>query len=263
MGIEVYNEAELDHVRHGGRILSGALQLIEKSLRVGISTLEIDQIAEEFIRANGGEPSFKGTYNYPFSVCTSINDEAVHGMPRADKIIADGDIVSVDVGVRYNGFCTDAARTFAVGNVGPEALDLIKHTEQSFWESIRGLKAMSKVGDIGARIEDYIKKNTTYSIIRTYLGHGIGKKPHQDPLIPNYRLDKKSKVGLKAHVRSRLPIGSIIAIEPMINAGTADVKLADDKWTVSTADGRLSAHYENTLIILADGVEVVTIHDKS
>jgi len=256
--IKIYNEEQLNNLRKSGKILSQTLDLIKKSIREGISTLELDKIAEEFICKNGAVPSFKGYNGYKFSICTSVNEESIHGMPRKTKILENGDIISVDIGVRYNGMCTDAARTWGVGEISTEAQNLIDACEQCFREAIKGLKAMSKVGDIGQRIEDYIKKNTSYSIIDRYFGHGVGEKVHEDPLIPNFVPDKKSKRVLKDITRVRLPSCSVIAIEPMINQGTKEVKVGKDKWTVVTADGKLAAHYENTLIVMENNIEIVT-----
>ena len=260
MGIITYNEEQLNLMRQSGKILSGCLSVLKAAIKPGISTLELDQMAEKYIRDNGGEPSFKGYSGYEFSICTSVNEGAIHCRPSADKILREGDIITVDIGVRFGGMCTDAARTWGVGKISDEAQRLINATEQCFTEAIRGLKAMSKVGDIGARIEKYITENTTYSIIEQYCGHGIGEKPHQDPLIPNFVPRKILGSGrLRESTRMRLPAGCAIAIEPMINEGVKEVVLDADRWSTRTADGKLSCHYENTLIILDDGVEVVTV----
>jgi len=262
MAIETYNEDQLNSLRQSGKILSGCLSLLHGMIRPGITTLDLDTAAEKHIRDNGGVPSFKGYSGYGFSICTSINEGAIHCMP-SDRALKDGDIISVDVGVRFEGMCTDAARTWGVGKISEEAQKLIDATEQCFTEAIRGLKAMSKVGDIGERIEKYIHENTTYSIIEQYCGHGIGENPHQDPLIPNFVPKKKFGSGrLRDSIRTRLPAGCVIAIEPMINQGVKEVVLDTDKWSTRTADGKLSCHYENTLIVLDDGVEVVTLFLK-
>jgi len=257
-GIKTYNAEQHQYLREGGKILLGALMAVEAVIKEGVSTLDLNNVAEQYIRERGAEPSFQGYNGFEFAICASVNEESIHGKPRADKVLKNGDIVSVDVGVRWKGMCTDAARTFAVGEISEEARNLINATEQCFEEAIRGLKAKSKVGDIGERIEAYIKGNTTYSIIDTYFGHGIGEKLHEDPLIPNFKPDKKARKVIKECVIARLPVGSVIAIEPMINQGVKDVKLSNDGWTAITADGKLAAHYENTLIIHEDGVEVVT-----
>jgi len=253
-----YSPEQLDLVRKSGEILSKTLALLESKVAVGISTLELNDIAEAFILKNDAVPSFKNYNGYTFAICTSVNEESIHGMPRKEKLLKEGDIVSVDVGVRYKGFCTDAARTFAVGKISADAQKLVDITRQCFFEAIRGLKANSKVGDIGARIEDYVRANSDFSIIDNYFGHGVGERVHEEPLIPNYRPAKTAKKVIKDVGRVRLPLHSVIAIEPMINAGGKEVKVCPDKWTVVTVDGKLAAHYENTLIIKEDGVEVVT-----
>ncbi|MCL2570044.1 MAG: type I methionyl aminopeptidase [Firmicutes bacterium] len=255
--IKTYNKEQLDYVREGGKILAQALSILKDSVKPGISTMELDKIAEDFIRAQGAEPAFMGYNGYKHTICASVNEEAIHGIPRTDKILKEGDIISVDCGVKWKGFCTDAARTIAVGKISDEAHKLIDATEQSFFQAIKGLKAMSKVGDIGTRIENYIKGNTNFSIIEKFCGHGIGEEVHQEPRIINYV--PKVKINLHTDLRKRLPAGCVIAIEPMINVGTKDVKVGDDGWTVVTGDGKLSAHYENTVIVLEGCVEVVTL----
>ncbi|MCL2587308.1 MAG: type I methionyl aminopeptidase [Firmicutes bacterium] len=253
--IQTYNEAELEIIRAGGKILARTHEELARHIRAGISTLELDKIAEKFIRDNNAEPAFKGFNRYPYSICASVNEESIHGMPRGDKILREGDIISIDIGLRFKGFCTDAARTHSVGAVSEEAKKLIEITEKSFWRAIKDLKAKSKVGDIGDRVEDFVRNNSTFSIIETYFGHGIGRSVHQDPLIPNFRADKK----IRKLTLQRLPLHCVICIEPMINVGDKEVEVGKDGWTVRTKDGSLAAHYENTVIILQDGVEVVTI----
>ena len=253
--MKTYNESELNNIRKAGDILKRALVVAEQSIRVGISTLEIDKIVDGFIVLNGAEPSFKNYRGYGYATCISINDEVVHGMPRADKLLHDGDIISIDIGVRWDGFCADAARTFGVGEISTEAKDLIMHTEQSFKEAVNNLKAGSTVGDIGLRIENYIRQNTSYSILEQYFGHGIGRGVHEEPLIPNFIARTPQ---LKAIARKQFPTNTAICIEPMICIGNNKVETKADGWTVVTSDGKLSAHYENTLIVHDDGVEVVT-----
>ena len=257
--IKTYNAEQLDLIRQSGKILASTLNLLKQKIQPGISTLELDAIAETHIRSHADAiPSFKDYNGFPLSICTSVNEESIHGLPRADKILKEGDIISVDVGVRYKGFCTDAARTFPVGKISPEAQKLINITRNCFYEGINGLKAKSKVGDIGDRIEDYVTANSDFSIIDNFFGHGVGEKVHEDPLIPNFRITKRHKLALKDIGRVRLPLHSVIAIEPMINQGKKDVKTAPDKFTMITVDGKLAAHWEITLIILEDGVEIVT-----
>ena len=253
--MKTYKESELNNIREAGAILKRALLLAEQSVRVGISTLEIDGIVDAFIIANGAEPSFKGYRGYGYATCISVNEEVVHGTPRAEKFLQDGDIVSIDIGVRWNGFCADAARTFGVGTISDEAKQLIAHTEQCFHEAIKDLKAGSTVGEIGRNVEYYIKHNTTYSILEQYFGHGIGRGVHEEPLIPNFIARTPQ---LKAIARKQFPANTAICIEPMICLGGNSVETKSDGWTVVTSDGKLSAHYENTLIVKEDGVEVVT-----
>jgi methionyl aminopeptidase len=253
--MKTYNAEELQSLRKAGEILSSALLQTYKAIRAGISTLQLDKIAEDYILSRGGQPCFKDHRGYGFATCISVNHEVVHGMPRAGSVLKEGDIVSIDVGVRFGGMCADAARTFGVGKILPEAERLITETKNSFFAAIDGLRAGSTVGDIGRKVEDYIKKNTSYSIITNYFGHGIGKSVHEEPLIPNFRARTPALI---INGKKKLPAGTAICIEPMINAGAKDVKTLSDGWTVVTADGKLSAHYENTLIVHADRVEVVT-----
>ena len=253
--MKTYSESELDNIRRAGSILAQAIAVAEKSVMAGISTLELDKVVNEFIIKEGAEPAFKDYRNYGFATCISVNDEIVHGKPRADKILQNGDIVTIDAGVRWNGFCADAARTFGVGKISESAQKLIDVTKQCFFEAIKTLKAGSTVGEVGRRVEYYIKHNTTYSILTNYFGHGIGRNVHEEPLIPNF---VPTTSQLKAIVRKKLPANTAICIEPMICEGQNAVRTKEDGWTVVTVDGKLSAHYENTVIIHADKVEIVT-----
>ena len=253
--MKTYNEDELNNMRRAGEILSAALLEASKAVKPGISTLELDKVAEDYILSMGAEPAFKDVRGFGFATCISVNDEIVHGKPKADKILQEGDIVSVDVGVRYNGFCSDACRTFGVGEISSKAQKLIDHTKQCFFEAVSTLKAGSLVGEVGKKIENYIKQHTTYSILTNYFGHGIGKNVHEEPLIPNF-VPKTSQ--LKSIIRKAFPENAAICIEPMICEGGNAVRVKEDGWTAVTVDGKLSAHYENALIIHADGVEVLT-----
>jgi len=264
--IKTYSNEQLDNLRRSGKILADALDIVRAAIKPGITTLELDAIAHSYIIEAGAIPSFKDYNGFKYSICTSVNEESIHGMPRKDKLLKEGDIVSIDIGVKYNGMCTDAARTYPVGKISDDTQRLIDVTEQCFHEGIQGLKAKSKVGDIGEKIQRYIEQQRKecpcgmeYGIIENYFGHGVGERVHEDPLVPNYIPHKKTPKIVKDWCRTRLPAGSVIAIEPMINAGTGQVRTASDKWTAVTVDGKLAAHYENTLIILQDGVEVVTI----
>ena len=253
--MKTYTQSELDNIRKAGNILARALAFAGKSVKTGISTLELDKIVDDFIIKEGGEPAFKDYRSYGFATCISVNDEIVHGKPRADKILQNGDIVSIDAGVRWNGFCADAARTFGVGRISENAQKLIDATKQCFFEAIKTLRAGSLVGEVGRRVEYYIKHNTTYSILTNYFGHGIGRNVHEEPLIPNF-IPTVSQ--LKRVCRRKFPAGTAICVEPMICEGDPATKTKEDKWTVVMADGKLAAHYENTVIIHESGVEIVT-----
>jgi len=253
--MHTYNETQIENIRRAGEIVSSALLAVFKAIKPGVSTLELNRIAEDLILKSNAEPAFKDHRSFDFATCMSVNEEIVHGKPRADKILQEGDIISVDIGARYNGFCADAARTFGVGKISAEAQDLLQHTKQCFIEATKSLKAGNRVGEIGRHIEYYIKHNTTYGILTNYFGHGIGRNVHEDPLIPNF-VPKIAQ--LEAIIRKKLPENTAICIEPMICAGDNAVKTKSDGWTVVMADGKLSAHHENTLIIRKNGVEVVT-----
>ena len=253
--MKTYKVDELNNIRRAGEILSMALLAARDAIAPGVSTLEIDRVAENVIVEQGGEGCFKDYRDYGFATCISVNEEVVHGMPRANKILREGDVVSIDVGVRYNGFCADAARTFGVGEISKSAQDLIDAAKQCFFEAIKTLKAGSTVGEVGRRVEYYIRHNTTYGILTNYFGHGIGRAVHEEPLIPNF-IPKVPQ--LKSICRRKFLAGSVVCIEPMISEGDQTTKTKNDKWTVVMADGKLAAHYENTVIIHADGVEVVT-----
>jgi len=253
--MKTYTRSELDNIRRAGEILSAALLSSKNTIAVGVSTLDIDKAAESVILAQGGDPCFKNYHGYGFATCISVNEEVVHGVPRADRILKDGDIVSIDVGVRFNGFCADAARTFGVGNISQDAQKLIDVTKQCFFEAIKTLKAGSLVGEVGRRVEYYIRHNTAYGILTNYFGHGIGRGVHEEPLIPNF---VPSVQQLKNICRRKFPVGTVVCIEPMICEGNPATKTKQDKWTVVMADGKLAEHYENTVIVHENGVEIVT-----
>lgn len=246
--IYLKSRSEVDKIRRSGRIVAELLNLLEKQIRPGIMTKELDKFAEEFIISHGAKPSFKGYYGYPGSLCTSINEEVVHGIP-GDRILKEGDIISIDCGVFYEGFHSDAARTFAVGHISEEAKRLIEITEKSFYEGIKFAKAGYRIGDISNAIQTFVESNG-FSVVRDYVGHGIGKELHEEPPVPNYG---------KAARGPKLAVGMVLAIEPMVNMGTFAVIELDDGWTVVTADKKLSAHYENTIAILENGPEILTI----
>ncbi|WPX07878.1 type I methionyl aminopeptidase [Anaerocellum danielii] len=246
--ITIKSEAELDSMRAAGRIVAMVLKELEKLIRPGITTKELDEFAEEYIIKNGGIPSFKGLYGYPASICTSVNDEVVHGIPGMRRL-EDGDIISIDVGVCVDGLHADAARTFAVGKISETARFLIKVTEESFFEGIKNAVAGKRVGDISNSIQRYVESRG-FSVVRDLVGHGIGRKFHESPQVPNFG---------KAGVGIRLIKSMTLAVEPMVNEGSYKVYTDKDGWTVKTLDGKLSAHYENTIIITESLPEIITL----
>lgn len=236
-------------MREAGRILAAVHEELRKFVGPGISTLEIDQKCEEIIRDYGCIPSFLNYEGYPASVCVSINEEVVHGIPRPDRFLMDGDIVSLDTGVIYQGYQSYAARTWGIGEVDPQARLLMEVTEKSFFEGIKMARAGNHLYDISAAIDDYVRP-LGYGIVEDLVGHGIGKKMHEDPMIPNYRQRRR---GIK------LQPGMTLAIEPMITLGTWEVEWLDDDWTVVTADDSLAAHYENTILITEGDPEILSL----
>jgi len=254
-----FSKTDYENLRASGVILRDCLAMLKTHAVAGVTTMELDKMAEDFIVARGGSPSFKNYKGYKYTLCTSINDESVHGMPRTDRMLHNGDIVSLDCGVRFpakGGMCTDSARTFAVGKITPKAQKLIDVTEQCFNVAVDGLHAGCLVGQIGQKIEKFI--NGKYGIVDTYFGHGIGKLVHDDPLIPNFDVSKSQNPRLTAVGARPFRDGEIICIEPMINIGTPRLVVGKDGWTAVTADGELACHYENTLIIWNDRVEIIT-----
>ncbi|MDD5948809.1 MAG: type I methionyl aminopeptidase [Lachnospiraceae bacterium] len=249
MAVSIKSQREIELMREAGRILCITHQELEKAIRPGMTTMEVDRIGEEIIRSYGCTPSFKNYEGYPASICVSVNDEVVHGIPNANHILRDGDIVSLDAGVIYKGYHSDAARTVAVGEISEAAQRLIDVTRQSFYEGIRYAKPGYHIRDIGKAIQKYVESHG-YSVVRDLVGHGIGNHLHEDPEIPNFTTLKR---GVK------LQPGMTLAIEPMVNEGTQDVWWMDDDWTVVTADGLLSAHYENTVLITEGEPELLSL----
>lgn len=235
-------------MREPCRIMRDALEYIESKITVGMTTAELNALADEYIRSRGAFPSCLGYCGYPASICVSINEQVVHGIP-SERIIRDGDIVSVDFCAYKNGFHADAARTFMVGNVSEEKRRLVKVTEECFFKAIENLKAGTPLYDIGAAVQKHAEANG-YSVVRALVGHAIGREMHEDPSVPNYG---------KAGTGIRLKAGMVLCIEPMINMGNYQVDFLSDGWTVETRDKKPSAHYENTVVIREDGVEILTL----
>lgn len=246
MSITIKSAREIELMTEAGRILEIVHDEMEKALKPGMTTHDIDALGEEVIRSYGCEPSFLNYNGYPASICVSVNDEVVHGIPSKKRIIQEGDIVSLDAGVIYKGYHSDAARTHAVGEISEEAQKLIEVTKQSFFEGLKYAKEGNHLFDISSAIGRYAGK-FGYGVVRELCGHGIGTHLHEDPNIPNYPMLRKGP---------KLKAGMTLAIEPMINLGTERVKWLDDEWTVVTADGKLSAHYENTVLI-TDGEPIL------
>ena len=246
MPITIKSAREVELMTEAGRILNQVHLELEKALHPGMSTLEIDLLGEEIIRGYGCIPSFLNYNGYPASICVSVNEVVVHGIPKKDHIIREGDIVSLDAGVIYKGYHSDAARTHAVGEVSPEAAQLIRVTRECFFEGIRYAKAGNHLFDISKAIGRYAGRYG-YGVVRDLCGHGIGTSLHEDPEIPNYEMPRKGPL---------LKPGMTLAVEPMINIGGYEVEWMDDEWTVKTKDRSLSAHYENTILI-TDGEPVI------
>jgi len=246
--IKLKSEKDLEIMRIACEITRDTLDYLKTQVKVGITTKELDKLAYNYITSRGAKPSFLGYGGFPATICTSINSVVVHGIPD-DTELKDGDIISIDCGAYYKGFHGDAARTFTVGKVNSKVKRLIKITEQSFFEGIKGLKAGAFVGDISNRIQTFAEKNG-YSVVRELVGHGIGKDLHEDPMVPNFG---RAGSGVK------LNAGATIAIEPMINMGDKRVQFLSDGWTCKTKDDLPSAHYENTVLITENGVEILTI----
>lgn len=252
MSVTIKSQREIELMRHAGKLLGQTLKQLEEAVRPGMSTWELNQIGEEIIRGYGCIPSFLNYNGYPASICISLNDEVVHGIPRKDFIIQEGDIVSMDAGLIYQGYHADAARTVGVGEITENARKLIEVTRQSFFEGIRQAKQGNHLYDISDAIGDYAE-SFGYGVVRDLVGHGIGKNLHEDPQIPNFRQRRR---GLK------LQAGMTLAIEPMVNEGSPDVCWADDDWTVMTEDCSLSAHYENTVLITDGEPEILTLAES-
>ncbi len=236
-------------MRDACRISAQALRVAGEAVRPGVSTLEIDTIVRSFIEKQGASPSFLGYGGFPASTCISVNNVVIHGIPSKDKILEEGDIVSVDVGAYYKGYHGDNAYTFPCGKISANAQALLDATRESLYEGIKQAAAFNRIGDIGNAVQRYVEARS-YSVVRDYVGHGVGAKLHEDPSVPNFGTPGRG---------ARLIPGMTIAIEPMINEGTHYVRVMGDKWTVKTLDGKLSAHFEHTIAITPDGPKILTL----
>lgn len=245
--IIIKTKEEIENIRAGGRIIQGIFRLIQDNLREGVSTLELDTLAAKYIAQNNAKPSFLGYRGYPAAICISIDEQVVHGIPSRRRVMT-GEIVSVDVGVMYNGYHSDAARTFAVGKISAEKQRLIDVTEQCFHKAAEQVSPRARIGDISFAVQSHAEANG-YSVVRALSGHGVGKELHEDPSIPNFGAPGRG---------IRLESGMTLAIEPMINAGRYDVVFMPDGWTVVTKDKKPSAHYENTVAVTDNGYEILT-----
>lgn len=247
--IQLKSEREIDLMAQGGKILAGTIAALSERVRAGVSTAELDAVAEEFIRSHeGATPAFKGLYGFPGSICTSVNEEIVHGIPSRRRVLEEGDIVSLDVGVGYRGFFTDSAVTVPVGEVDETTARLLRVTQEALQAGIAAARLGNHIGDIGAAVQAVVEA-AGFSVVRDLVGHGIGVEFHEEPQVPNYG---------KARRREKLAAGLTIAIEPMVNAGDPGTRTLGDRWTIVTADGSRSAHFEHTVAITENGPRILT-----
>jgi len=251
--IQLKNSDQIKAMKEAGRITGEALLIARDHVRPGISTYELDRLVREHIEKSGAKPSFLGYGGFPGSACISINDEVIHGIPSKRRILKEGDLVKIDVGAFYRGYHGDAARTVAVGQVSDEAQRLMQVTRDSFFAGTEMLKVGNRLGDVGAAIDALVVANG-FSTVKRYIGHGVGHELHESPDVPNYGTPGRG---------TRLCVGMTLAIEPMVNVGGEAVRELDDGWTVKTADGMLSAHYENTVALTSDGVVNLTMLDPT
>jgi methionyl aminopeptidase len=249
--ITLKSPREIALMKEAGAVVAKVFEGLKAALRPGLSTLELDELANEIITSNGGISAEKGYYGYPGNICISVNDTVLHGIPSSKIILKEGDIVSFDIVVKKHGYCADACRTYPVGTTSPKALKLIEVTRQSFFEAVKLIKPGVHLGDIQAKIQE-VNESNGYSLIRDYTGHGIGREMHEDPSIPNYG---------KAGTGIILKEGMTICIEPMVAEGKSATRVLGDGWTVKMKDGKLSCHYENTVAVTADGYEILTLDE--
>jgi methionyl aminopeptidase len=246
--VEIKSKEEIAAMRDAGRIVSEILDELEKAVAPGVTTWELDQLAEKLIYQKGAKPAFKGYLGFPCCLCASVNEEVVHGIPSKKKKLVEGDLMKLDFGVVYKGMYGDSARTVPVGKVSDGALALINATRESLYKGIEAMKPGNRLGDIGFAVQSHVEMRG-FAVVRDFVGHGIGKKLHEPPQVPNYGVPD---TGMK------LRAGMVLAIEPMVNAGTHEVEVLDDEWTAVTLDGKLSSHWEHTILITDDGPEILT-----
>jgi methionyl aminopeptidase len=245
--ITIKSESELKLMRTSGKIVGQALLELEKLVKPGVTTLELDKFAYEFFKKNDCVPAFLGYHGYPATICASVNDQVVHGIPNK-RILQEGDIVGIDIGAFYKGYCGDSARTFAVGRVPPEIQKLVRVTFESLDKGIDQCRVGNRVSDIGHAVQEYVEAQG-FSVVKDYVGHGIGQAMHEEPQVPNYGKPRQGP---------RLVEGMCLALEPMVNVGADEVRVLEDGWTVVTKDGKFSAHFEDTIAILPNGPENLT-----
>jgi len=248
MAIICKSPGEIEKMRRSGRVLRQVLNAVKPLVAPGISTMDLEKVAEKKIRDLGAKPAFKGYYDYPCVLCTSLNQEVVHGIPSSTRILKEGDIVSIDCGVIVEGYFADAAFTLPVGAISPEVQKLLDVTEQSLYKAIEASRIDATLGDVGAAVQEYVEANG-FSVVREFVGHGIGTRLHEEPQVPNY--------GNRGH-GAKLREGMVLAIEPMVNAGGPGVRVLEDKWTAVTEDGKPSAHFEHSVAVTRNGPVILT-----
>ncbi|MBV9626293.1 MAG: type I methionyl aminopeptidase [Acidobacteria bacterium] len=248
MAIVCKSQSEIDKMRRSGHIVRQVLEELRSMVRPGMTTMDLEKTAEQRIKELGAKPAFKGYYDYPCVLCTSVNEEIVHGIPSSKRVLKEGDIVSIDCGVVLDGYYADAAITLAVGEVSPERKKLMEVTEQSLYRAIEQVRIGNRVSDIGAAVQEYVEANG-FSVVREFVGHGIGTRLHEEPQVPNFRSQGAAM---------RLREGMVLAIEPMVNSGRPEAKVLADKWTAVTADGSSSAHFEHCVAVTRSGPLILT-----
>ena len=252
--ISYKTQDEIDKMRRACRIVADCLHLVRQAVRPGVSTLELDDIIRDFVKQKGGQPLFYKYRGFPANSCISINDEVVHGIPRRRRKLREGDIVSVDVGVKIRGYCGDSAWTFPVGDVSDDVNELLGVGREALYRGVAACQPGNRVSDIGRAIQTFVE-GQSFFVVKKFVGHGIGTQLHEDPQVPNY-VDKGTRGG------AVLREGLVLAIEPMVNVGTEDVEVLDDRWTVVTRDRGLSAHFEHTVVVTVSGPDILTLRDS-